>query len=368
MTEQESNIKENTIEVEGDFDDNTENEVSVDFDIAAYPADLTLSVIRSMWENKEIIIPGYQRNFVWSKKQASLLIESFLIGLPVPQVFLYVNDDNKYEVIDGQQRITSIIYYFSGFFGEENEKGKRETFRLTNLDTGSPYFNKRFEDLEDTQRRRLEGAVLRAINIKQIKPAGESTISYHIFERLNTGGTTLKPQEIRNCVYRGGFRDHLKELNGYKGWRKMIGKPKEDKFQKDVEMILRLFCLVYRFDEYVKPMKEFLNVGMLKHSIGSTKEVIEFLAEFPKVIDFINANMGKEKPFHLRGPLNLPALEAVFLACYGGGKDRISSLSDAAAALFEDKDFYEYSRISTSDKTVIESRLKLSRDYLYGAG
>ncbi len=100
------------IKIEGEFDESEESDVQLEYDIAAYPSDLTLNVLYDMWKRGEIIVPDYQRNFVWSKKQASLLIESFLIGLPVPQVFFYVNAENKYEVIDGQQRITSIAYFY----------------------------------------------------------------------------------------------------------------------------------------------------------------------------------------------------------------------------------------------------------------
>src|SRR5687767_6634326 len=93
-----------------------ENEVAIAFDIASYPSDLTLSVVYEMWNNGDITVPEYQRNFVWTLKQASLLIESFLIGLPVPQVFFYVDEHNKNQVIDGQQRIMSVVYYMDGFF------------------------------------------------------------------------------------------------------------------------------------------------------------------------------------------------------------------------------------------------------------
>jgi Protein of unknown function DUF262 len=92
-----------------------ENEAAVTYDIASYPSDLTLSVIAEMWKNGDIEIPEFQRNFVWSIRQSSLLIESFLLGLPVPQVFFYINDQHKNLVIDGQQRILSVVSYFEGY-------------------------------------------------------------------------------------------------------------------------------------------------------------------------------------------------------------------------------------------------------------
>ena len=99
------------IEVEEEAGDE-ELGTHVEFDIATYPSDLTLSVIHEMWTEKDIAIPSFQRNFVWNIKQSSLLIESFLLGLPVPQVFFYIDSENKNLVIDGQQRIMSVVYFF----------------------------------------------------------------------------------------------------------------------------------------------------------------------------------------------------------------------------------------------------------------
>ena len=101
----------------------------VDFDISVSPADPTLELLASQIERGDIIIPFYQRRYVWKIEQASRLIESFLMGLPVPQIFLYVNDEDLLEVIDGQQRIMSVKYFMEGFFGEE-VNGKRQLFNV----------------------------------------------------------------------------------------------------------------------------------------------------------------------------------------------------------------------------------------------
>ena len=89
-----------------------EDEVPVEYDIATYPSDFTLSGIHTMWHDGDIEIPEFQREFVWTIKQSSLLIESFLLGLPVPSVFFYIDEEHKNLVIDGQQRILSVVYYF----------------------------------------------------------------------------------------------------------------------------------------------------------------------------------------------------------------------------------------------------------------
>lgn len=200
-------MKENTeLEIEEQFE---EEEVYQTFDIATYPSDFTLKGIVEMWNSGDITIPDFQREFVWSIKQSSLLIESFLLGLPVPPVFFYIDEENSNLVIDGQQRILSTVYFFNGYFGNENTKGRKQVFRLSGLNEQSPYYKKTYSELGESDRRKLDTSVLRAINIRQLSPTGESTSMYHIFERLNTGGTPLKSQEIRNVVFRGEFVKHF---------------------------------------------------------------------------------------------------------------------------------------------------------------
>ena len=113
-----------------------EEEVAVEYDIATYPSDFTLAGIHKMWHDHGILIPDFQREFVWKIEQSSLLIESFLVGLPVPPVFFYIDDENKNLVIDGQQRILSCVYFFDGYFGEESAQGKRRVFRLADWTHG----------------------------------------------------------------------------------------------------------------------------------------------------------------------------------------------------------------------------------------
>src|ERR1035438_2423376 len=120
-----------------------------------------------------IVIPEFQREFVWTIKQSSLLIDSFLRGLPVPPVFFYIDEDNKNLVIDGQQRILSVVFFMEGYFGRESTHGKRAVFRLRGIGEKNPYLNKRFVDLVESDQRKLKQTVLRAVNIRQLRPKGE---------------------------------------------------------------------------------------------------------------------------------------------------------------------------------------------------
>ena len=354
--------KEDALEVDEVMDD---NEVYVAFDIASYPADLTLSVVSEMWKNHDIVIPEFQRNFVWDIRQSSLLIESFLLGLPVPQVFFYVDDKNKSQVIDGQQRIMSVVFFLEGYFGLENIHDKRQVFRLQGLDDRSPFAKKRFVDLDESWQRKLKAGVLRSINIRQLQPKGEATSIYHIFERLNTGGTPLKPQEIRNCVFRGEIVRILRQLNEGKNWRKIIGKDTFDRHQKDVELILRILSLSHAWREYEKPMKQFMNMTMDKERLGTSSRVQKFFEHFPRATEVI-VNQLEPKPFHVRGPLNTSVLDAVFCTILDNLEKIPNDLGDRFKTLLKDEEFNQATYYSTSDAKVLTCRFEKAHHFLIG--
>ena len=341
-----------------------EDEIPVEYDIASYPSDFTLFGIAQMWEDGDIVIPDFQREFVWTIKQSSLLIDSFLCGLPVPPVFFYVDEHSKNLVVDGQQRILSVAFFLEGYFGKESTQGKRKVFRLTGLDERSPYYNRRFEDLEDDDQRRLRHAVLRAINIRQLRPEGENTSAYHIFERLNTGGTALRPQEIRNCVFRGELNTQLRNTNQNASWRQLLGKQYLDKHQKDVELLLRIFALVGSTALYEKPMKEFLNKSMKVNIKANSKKSKRFFDVFPTVARAVVDTLGP-KPFHLRGPLNVSALDSVMCVLVENYPSlKSDDLNERYHALLNDRDFEDYTRYNTTDTKTVLDRIEKVREYM----
>lgn len=341
-----------------------EDELSVNYDIATYPSDFTLAGIVQMWKDEDITIPDFQREFVWSIKQSSLLIDSFLSGLPVPPVFFYIDDDNRNLVIDGQQRIMSVVFFIEGYFGKESTQGKRSVFRLSGLGENSPYHNKRFEDLDEADQRKVKQAVLRAVNIRQLNPADGGTGAYHIFERLNTGGTPLRPQEIRNVVFKGELNQKLRNANRDENWRKILGQPYLDKHQKDIELLLRVFSLVGASKVYEKPMKEFLNKAMKKNRNGGTDKALSFFSEFSEVTKFTVQALG-EKPFHLRGPLNMSALDSVLTVIIENFKKLDGdSLAESYAQLLDDDAFINNTSRNTTDSKTVLARFHDVRRYL----
>ncbi|MEQ1666681.1 MAG: DUF262 domain-containing protein, partial [Bdellovibrionales bacterium] len=146
----------------------------------------------------------------------------------------------------------------------------------------------------------------------------------------------------------------------------ILGKDVLDKHQKDVEIILRVFALVGALEKYEKPMKEFLNLTMKKHDEGDTKKVQKFFDIFPKVTKLVVTELGK-KPFHLRGPLNVSALDSVMciLVENYAKLDQIS-IGERYKKLRASDEFSNLTQFGTTDKQTIQDRVKLVHNYLIG--
>ncbi len=334
----------------------------VEFDISVSPSDPTLELLSQHIARGDIIIPFYQRKYVWKIEQASRLVESFLMGLPVPQVFLYVNAEDQLEVIDGQQRLMSIKYFFDGLFGEEDDKGRKQVFKLKGLSERSEYNGKTFNDLPPRDQRKLRNSTLRAINIKQLKPNLRNDSVFHIFERLNTGGTQLKAQEIRNAVYRGNIVGELGRLNDTPGWRGILGIVRPDKNQKDVELILRLFSLFEVWGSYEKPMLRYLNRAMDSDRKFDSDRAIRFVARFPKVVNIINDTLTR--PFRPRGVINSAVLEAVMITLLENECVDLNNFRIRYDQLVANRLFLDTITGGTTDTLMLKNRLTIARDML----
>jgi len=328
------------------------------YKIANYPADYTLQGLYDKWnkDDKDILIPQFQRGFVWTMSQASKLIESFLLGLPVPSIFLYKEKDSqKLLVIDGQQRLRTIFGYFSNTFPDT-----KKPFCLQ--DVNPKWINKTFVDLDESDKRRLKDSVLRAIIVEQLDPKDNTSI-FHIFQRLNTGGTILRPQEVRNCIYQGAFNDLLKELNQNKSWRKIIGLPKPDKRMRDIELILRFFALLYEYKEYKKPMKDFLSDFMYRYKNKKDK-IKEFKEIFESTVSSIEKRL-RQYPFRVKVGLNASVLDSVMVAFALNLNSIPKDIKQRHEKLLEDKTYIECIYKFTTDEKIIKQRISLAIDKLF---
>ena len=331
------------------------------YEISTYPADYTLEVLHGMWKAGDIKIPGLQRRYVWKQKQASRLIESFLIGLPVPPVYLYVErDTNRLLVIDGQQRLKSVFFFFEGVFGEN---GQDRVFRLTGLNEESPFLGKKYSELDESIQRKLRFMTLRSFVVRQLNPNDDNSI-FHIFERLNTGGTLLTNQEIRNCVYHGDFNRLLHELNANADWRRILGKTQADTRQRDIELALRFFSLVDR-SKYKKPLKDYLSSFMSANRKRTEEQAQDMRVLFEKTCAAVAENLG-DKPFHRTYSLNAALFDSV-MSAFANNLDSIpADVGARFTALKNDAGFRALMQEGTTDPEKLGQRFDMAATSLFG--
>src|SRR5207245_1740711 len=201
------------------------------------------------WEpDKGSEIVGFQREYVWPRPKADRFIESLLLGLPVPGIFLVKELNGRLLVLDGHQRLFTLRAYYDGIINGTE-------YRLENVQ--KQFLHQRYRDLGTEDRRRLDDSIIHATVIRQDEPTEDQSSIYLIFERLNTGGVNLQPQEIRVALYHGEFVRVLRTLNDNAAWRELFGI--KSRRLKDMEMILRFFSFYYHLQNYRRPMKDFLN-------------------------------------------------------------------------------------------------------------
>lgn len=325
------------------------------YEIMSYPTDYTVKVLYEKWHSHQLVIPDYQRRYVWNLPQASRLIESFLLGLPIPQVFLHreYSSPTLY-VVDGHQRLATI----ANFYNEEFSDGRE--FRLRGI--SSIWEGKSYSDLSEDDRTTLDDATLRSIIIRQIQPNDNSSV-YQIFERLNTGGTQLNPMEIRRAIFRGKANEFLARLNDNYDWRKIIGSNVPDTRYRDVEMLLRLLALSASWRTYTKPMKKFITDYMAVLDKSDTEHLMQIEQQFSAACSLVKAKLG-EKPFHLRQRLNLAALDAVMACSFELADSLKSDLKSAHQELITNPRYLEAVTHSTSDVSAIKERFELARSAL----
>lgn len=347
-----------TIEVDETEESEDQERDSVSYEISFYPADFTLKGYVDKHDSNQLLIPDFQRQYVWDQVRASKLIESFLLGLPVPGVFLYKErESNKLKIIDGQQRIMTVVRFYKGQFGEK-------VFRLKNV--AERWDGKQYSELAESDRFQLDDSVLRAIIVQQLSPEDDSSI-YHVFERLNTGGMNLNPMEIRKCVYAGKLMEMLERLNALPEWRKLVGRPKEDRRMRDVEWVLRVLSFHEHGDEYEKPMKQFLNRYLIEgYRLAPTDlqtKIDETETLFKNACEYILRELG-EKPFQIKNRFNYAVLDSVFCTCIQAMNKNISSINSRFQSLKANEEFIQSVQMNTSDQSVVETRFAKAREFL----
>lgn len=345
-----------------DVEDSDESAAPMIYDISSYGADIDVEGLVKRLKRGDIFIPPFQRDYVWNQAEASRLVESLLLGLPVPGVFLAKEgESNKMSVIDGQQRLKSLLFFYDGFFNPKDGDTRKKVFKLKNV---QPQFeDKTYEDLEEEDRIKLDNSIIHATIIKQESPNDNNTSIYHVFERLNTGGRKLTPQEIRSAIYIGKLNEMIADLNDYPSWRELFGK--KNNRLKDQEMILRFFTMYTLLDEYNKPLKEFLNKFNGRYRNPKDEEIERLSNIFKKTTDLILSKFGKNA-FRPDRVFNAAAFEVLMV----GISKRLDKNIDFdkmvknIEKLYKSQEFIDSITRATSDDKVVELRHRLFNEFI----
>jgi len=325
------------------------------YSMSSYGADYTVDMLVKRMAAGDIYVPPFQRGFVWSYIQASRFVESLLLGLPVPGIFLSREyNTQKLLVIDGQQRLSTLQFFYDGIF--------QPTGRQFTLKGVQPEFEgATYKTLKPEDRRRLDDSVIHATIVKQDKPEEDNSGIYYIFERLNTGGTLLLPQEIRSSIFQGEFDNLLKELNQNPTWRSIFGRVSSH--MRDQELILRFFALRFYCDRYSRPMKIFLNkyMGMNRHLKYQSRE--ELTRIFVSTMETAAKSIGTNA-FKLEKVITASILDsvAVGISCRlerGDITDHVE-LARRYQELLKNEHFLNAVTVSTADEKNVRLRIEMA--------
>lgn len=271
------------------------------FKISSWGADLSFRELISRYDEDELVKPELQRNYVWDKTEASRFVDSVLLGLPVPSIFLAKTKDEKLLIIDGYQRFMTIRDYVKGIFSKD-----KSVFRLSKSEKiHERWRGKAFLELSEDEQRKIRNTTIHAIIFMQQHPVNGDTSLYQVFERINSSGRTLLPQEIRNCIYQGPINSLLFELNANKNWRTLWGEEVSDERMRDLEHILRFFALsdekIISSDIFPSriSLKKYLNQYM--ESVNNTESVEKLRVRFNVTVNFVYENFGSGA-FHNLSP------------------------------------------------------------------
>lgn len=231
------------------------------------------------------IQPDFQRHFVWDAKKSGRLIESALLEIPLPVIYLSEERDGKEYVIDGQQRLTTFFSFIDGQFPNGKD------FKLSGLKVFTELNRKLFKDLDEELQDKIRYCKIRTITFRK---ESEADLKFEIFERLNTGAVSLNDQELRNCIYRGSYNKLLKELSKDNDFMSLLGLKGPDKRMKDMELILRFAAFYHStYLNYKPPMRKFLNNDMEKYQHISDTEVTELKNAFKNTITIIKSLLDR---------------------------------------------------------------------------
>lgn len=314
--------------------------------------DFSVASLISMMDKKDVVIPEFQRRYVWSDRQASRLVESLIIQCPIPVIYLNQEKDETFSVIDGNQRLRSLHRFLS------------DEFTLTGLTSYPELSGFTFSMLDVRFQRHISNRVLRCIAIlKETHPQ----VKFDVFERLNSGAVALTRQELRHGLYYGpllkaaGHVAKATKLESHLGSRR-------DKRMKAEELVIRFWALRNDLAEYEKPLAGFISAFAEKNRHLPDAEIKELTSDFERVFSRVETLFGRTSFSHTRQgrtKFNAAVYDAHMLAVGRLSQASFEDLSQdparvqAAYALLEkETEFVKSITLATSDKAALQGRVQ----------
>ena len=296
---------------------------------------------------------GFQRSFVWRRPQMDRFIESLLLGYPVPGIIFVQQADKRYLVLDGQQRLRTLAYYYDGVHdGIE--------FALGNVAT--QFKGLTYKTMPAELRRTLNNTFFQATIVKTDGTDASLEAVYQIFERLNSGGTQLTAHEIRVALYAGKFIEFLTDISNLPSWRNLYGAPSPR--LRDQEVVLRFIAFYVSPGDYKRPLKKYLNDFTARHRDTRSLSLEVVKSRFDTAASLLVRAVGGRGLRTRGGAVNAALTESMLVGLARrldlGSVPLPSDVKSAFDATLAAPGFVEAISRATADEDSVRSRLALA--------
>lgn len=304
------------------------------------------------------IAPEYQRQFVWDDKNQSRFIESIFLGIPIPSLYMATNADSTWELIDGVQRISTVIR----FCGDAAQLAiiAQEPLKIAGLEKLTALNGRAFAGLPKSLQLAFQ---LKSLKVTTLNDKSDLNVRFDLFERLNTGGVKLQPQEIRACIFRGKYNDFLRKLAVNDDFRKVVKLQQGNQHNGTYEeFVLRFFAFLHTYRSFEHDVLYYLN-DFMKDASASFDDIAD-----EKIFARTFALLAKRLPNGIVRlprritPVNLYEGIAVgtALAIRAGTKLKETRLN----ALLSDAKLRAFTTAATNSQKMVTGRIEYVRDQL----
>jgi hypothetical protein len=332
----------------------------VDFDTY----DIHVQQLMQMVKGKQIkVSPAYQRQFRWDDKRCSQFIESMMLGIPVPSLFMATNADSTWEVVDGVQRLSTLVK-FCGDVETRERYGLNGPLVLTELKKLTSYNGLAFDALPENLRLHFWTRPAKVITLND---KSDLVVRYDLFERLNTGGVVLTPQEIRDCVFQGSFASQLETWARDPNFRAVLKLTTAQ--QKDAtgeECVLRFFAFLSGYKKFEHSVIDFLNDYMEKASkdFNYTDGTAIFLKTFKELARVFPH--GIRRPGKRTGTTSLILFEGIAVGAALALQKTNRLNATGSHVWMGSAELRKFTTGATNDRTAVAGRVEFCRDRFLG--